>query len=49
MCNLVKIDHAVSEKKFKDFTILYMYIASSKGNNPGEQNFNRNHHENIPI
>ena len=27
MWNLLKIDQAVSEKKFKDYTILYMYIA----------------------
>ena len=25
--NLVKIGHAVSEKTFKDFMILYLYIA----------------------
>ena len=31
MCNLVNIAHAVSEKKFKNYTILYMYIAQGQG------------------
>ena len=32
MWNLVKIGQAVSEKKtFKDYKILYMYIAKGKG------------------
>ena len=31
MWNLVKIGQAVSEKKFKDYTILYMYIAQGQG------------------
>ena len=32
MCNLVKIGQAVSEKKtFKDYEILYMYIAKGQG------------------
>ena len=30
-CNLVKIGQAVSEKKFKDYKILYMYIAQGQG------------------
>ena len=29
--NLVKIAQAVSEKKFKNYTILYMYIAQWQG------------------
>ena len=29
--NLVKIAQAVSEKKSKNYTILYMYIAQGKG------------------
>ena len=31
MWNLVKIVQAVSEKTFKDFTILYMYTAQGQG------------------
>ena len=31
MCNLVKIAQAVSEKKFKNFTILYMNITQGQG------------------
>ena len=31
MWNLVKIGHAVSEKKFKGYIILYMYIAQRQG------------------
>ena len=31
MWNLVKIDWAVSEKRFKDNAILYMYIAQGQG------------------
>ena len=31
MWNLVKIGHAVSEKKFKGYIILYMYIAQRRG------------------
>ena len=35
MWNLVKIAQAVSEKKtFKNYTILYMYIARGKGRQP---------------
>ena len=30
MWNLVKIVQEVSEKKFKDFMILYMYIARAR-------------------
>ena len=31
MWNLVKIGQALSEKMFKDYTILYMYIAQGQG------------------
>ena len=31
MWSLVKIDHVVSEKKFKDYMILSMYIAKGEG------------------
>ena len=31
MPNLVKIGQVVTEKMFKDFTILYMYIAQGQG------------------
>ena len=31
MWNLVKIGQAVSEKTFKDYKILYMYIAQGQG------------------
>ena len=35
MWNLVKFGRAVPKKKtFKDFTILYMYIAKEKGRQP---------------
>ena len=31
MCNLMKTGEAVLEKKFKDFMILYLYIAQGQG------------------
>ena len=35
MRNLVKIGQAVSEKKtFKDYTLLFMYIAKGQGRKP---------------
>ena len=41
MWNLVKIAQAVSEKKtFKNYTILYMYIAQGQGQiTPGDKFF----------
>ena len=41
MWNLVKVAQAVSEKKtFKNYTILYMYIAQGQGQiTPRGQNF----------
>ena len=41
MWNLVKIDQAVSEKKtFKDYDILYMYVAQEQGQlTPGDKIF----------
>ena len=37
---LVKIAQAVSEKKFKNYTILYLYIAQGNGQiTPWGQNF----------
>ena len=44
MWNLVKIGHAVSEKKtFKNYTILYMYIPQGQGQiTPRGQNFDSN-------
>ena len=41
MWNLVKIGQVVSEKKmFKDFMVLYLYIAQGQGHiTPGGQNF----------
>ena len=43
MWNLVKIAHAVSEKKFKNYTILYMYIAQGQGRiTPRGQNLDCN-------
>ena len=36
MWNLVKIGRVVLEKKtFKDFLVLYLYIAQGKGRSPG--------------
>ena len=41
MWNLVKIDQALSKKTFKNFTILYMYIAQgAKADNPQGTIFN---------
>ena len=31
MWNLVKIGQVVSEKKFKDFMVLYLYLAQGQG------------------
>ena len=43
MWNLVKIAQAVSEKKFKHYTILYIYIAQGQGQiSPREQKFDCN-------
>ena len=41
MWNLMKIGQAISEKTFKDFMILYLYIAK-KADNPGGQSFDLN-------
>ena len=40
MWNLVKFAEAVSEKTFKNYTILYMYISQGEGaDNPRGHNF----------
>ena len=44
MWNLVKTGHVVLEKKtFKDFKVLYLYIAQGQGQiTPRKQNFDSN-------
>ena len=43
MSNLMKIGQVVSEKIFKDYKILYMYIAKGQGQiTPRRQNFDCN-------
>ena len=37
MWNLVKIAHAVSQKKFKNYTILYMCPGAKAKNRPGDK------------
>ena len=42
MWNLVKIGQEVSEKMFKDYMILYMYIDQEQGKiTPMRQNFKK--------